>query len=458
MAVCMTVMTSELYNHGRSDPEYFLPKHTKVEADLKAVSTLPLRKLGLLSCSAFYPAATHLYTTKGVPFLRCVDIVNFPVISPDQPFVRIPKSFADAHSTLRSLRSGDVIISKVGTPCYAAVLSAEMVESVMTRTVLGISQIDQSIIDPYYLVAFLRSRHGFDQLMRERELTIQYQLTLDRTRKVKVFIPAKAVQKMVGDLVRKYYQSSRSNVDNYTQAQQLLEAELGLGKLDLDKSVDYTAKFSTVSLSDTYNAGRIDAQCFSTEAILYKNWLLKYTQCERLRNLLCATGKGHQQTETIKGTTNYCSIKHISGRELIDVSKCSPVKEPRIAKQNDLLLAITGATIGKIGIVRRYSSLAFSGDLLRLRATAEISPYYLLVVLNHQIGQIQFNRWITGSTNGHLAPRDVERILIPRLSEDVENQIASLMKESLSKRFESEALLEQAKNRVEQFIEEAVQA
>jgi len=166
--------------------------------------------------------------------------------------------------------------------------------------------------------------------------------------------------------------------------------------------------------------------------------------------------KEQQQTETASGTIDYCSIKHISGRELTDASKCQPITGAPLAGQNDLLLAITGATIGKIGIVKRYNQLAFSGDLLCLIANPEINPHYLLVALDHSIGQVQFNRWITGSTNGHLAPRDVGRVLVPHLKRSTEDRIAELVEESLSMRVESEKLLDQAKTRVEQLIEEAV--
>ena len=62
----------------------------------------------------------------------------------------------------------------------------------------------------------------------------------------------------------------------------------------------------------------------------------------------------------------------------------------------------------------------------------------------------------TGSTNGHLAPRDVRRVLVPRLKKGTEERIAGLVEESLSMRVESEKLLDQAKTRVEQLIEEAV--
>ncbi|MFZ4701281.1 MAG: hypothetical protein ACOYMG_14625, partial [Candidatus Methylumidiphilus sp.] len=172
MASIMEVMASELYLHGRSDPEYFLPIYTEVESMLKQVPTASLGQIGHFTCSAFYPAATHLYDTTGIPFLRCVDIIDFPIISSDQKFARIPRDFVAKHSTVRSLKSGDIVISKVGSPCYASLLYDDMQNSAMTRTVLGVAEIKHDLVEPRYLLAFLRSKYGFNQLIRERELTI----------------------------------------------------------------------------------------------------------------------------------------------------------------------------------------------------------------------------------------------------------------------------------------------
>jgi type I restriction enzyme S subunit len=202
MAKTMIAMTSSLFEHGRADPEYYLPNHTIVEKTLDKLPTMALRQLGHFNCSAFYPAATHLYSSDGRPFLRCVDIVNHPIISKDQPFARIPASFADAHSTVRHLKPGDIVISKVGSPCYSSLLSDDMEVSAMTRTVLGMSNVKTELVNPKYLIAFLRSNYGFEQLMRERELTIQYQLTLERTRKIRVFLPDRKVQNKIGDITK----------------------------------------------------------------------------------------------------------------------------------------------------------------------------------------------------------------------------------------------------------------
>jgi hypothetical protein len=314
---------------------------------------------------------------------------------------------------------------------------------------------DPNIVLPEYLTVYLNTPFGIGQIKRRAMRSInQANVSGAEVKKILIPIVAVAEQQKVANDLNYAFSAARKGEQIYKDAQNLLESELGLDKLKFNKPVGYTARFSTVGLSEAFNARRFDAQCFSPSAVFYESWLRQHNQCDPLNKLFEAKIKGRQQEETEKGITDYCSIKHISGHELTGAAKCLPSPDTPLATQNDLLLAITGATIGKIGIVKRYKQLAFSGDLLCLKISPEIDPHYLLVVLDHTIGQVQFNRWITGSTNGHLAPRDVGKVLVPRLRNSIETRIAGLVEESLRKRLESEKLLEQAKSRVEQLIEE----
>ena len=164
--------------------------------------------------------------------------------------------------------------------------------------------------------------------------------------------------------------------------------------------------------------------------------------------------KGNQQFISSKGDKPYVSIKDISGIDVIAKGNVSiPLSK---AINEDLLLAVTGATIGKIGIVNRYPSISFSGDILGLSVNKDkISPWYLLAVLSSPIGQTQFNRWVTGSTNGHLSPSDVRKIIVPRIDSLQEDKIENLLRTSLKSLAKSEELLLKAKNRVEELIEAA---
>lgn len=282
-------------------------------------------------------------------------------------------------------------------------------------------------------------------------------LILEDLDRIRIPLMSAEIQNEIGQVIENSIRRNSDSKNLYIQAQQLLETELGLDRLNLQKPVGYTARFSTVGLSQAFSAGRIDAQCYSPLALFYEKWLMRQGSSMPLSLLLEGTAKGRQQIDSEAGTVDYCSIKHISSHEIANASKCFPKPDTPLATTNDLLLAVTGATIGKVGIVRRYKQLAYSGDLLRMRANNRINPYYLLLALEHPLGQVQFNRWITGSTNGHLAPRDVRRILVPRIHEDAEAEINEMVRESTNLRQESETLLEQAKTRVEQMIEEAVQ-
>jgi type I restriction enzyme, S subunit len=338
----------------------------------------------------------------------------------------------------------------------AAIIRASDPPCVTNQNVAVIST--NSRCDPYYLTAFLQTKFGRDQVWRHSRRTEQVNLNCREVERILVPLPNADVQREIGNLVRGSFSASDQSDVTFQKALERLSVELRLDTIDFEKSTAFSSRFTMPSLSETLSANRIDSQCFSPEAVFYKRLLSDGGRCDQLGTLLISVAKGRQQAEKETGTIDYCSIKNLSRREIVKASRASPGKGTPTAKSNDLLLAITGATIGKIGIVKRYAELAFSGDMLRLRTKDEINPHYLLLVLDHHLGQVQFNRWITGSTNGHLAPRDVERVLVPRLAREEEDKIAVLVEESFIQKSDSEKLLEQAKARVEKLIEEAVAA
>jgi hypothetical protein len=313
-----------------------------------------------------------------------------------------------------------------------------------------------SPFDPYFLAAFLLCKFGQLQLARHRRGTAQGGLILKDVFKIKAPHFSDDAQLEVRELLTQAISARRSSHAGYTEVQRVLESQLRLDLLKFGNPKGYAARFSVIGLHESAGANRMDAQCFAPQAVALNHALARHGKSVPLASLLKPSAKGRQQDEVKAGAVDYCSIKHITSREVVEASRASPPAGTPFAEPNDLLLAITGATIGKVGIVKRYRQLAFSGDLLRLRSRGDVDPHYLLAALDHRLGQIQFNRWITGSTNGHLAPRDVGRVLVPRLEPKVEQRIAELVEDSLAKRQESEALLDRAKRCVEELIDEAV--
>ena len=307
-----------------------------------------------------------------------------------------------------------------------------------------------SKIDTYYLLAYLNSEYGKHCLLRRQRGAVQTGLNKDDLKTVPIPIFSSDSEKKIGRTVKKALTLTTQSEHMYFQAQKIIEQELGLDNLSLDKSVGYETK-----LSEILSAFRMDAQCYNPDFLSYEKYLKKNTTYTMLRHLISSMNKGKQMPITSSGSMPYVSIKDIDGIELVAESHCFPTKETQIATNENLLLAITGATIGKIGIINQYKKIAFSGDLLNLEISNDINPYYLLAVMQSPIGQSQCSRWITGSTNGHLAPKDVGKIVIPRLEKKIEDSISQKVIESLNLKKESKQLLEQAKQMVVGLIEQA---
>ena len=461
MAVCFQKLLSSLEFVNRIDAELYRPDLIRSYQCLIS-STLTLHKMRYLCLirSGTTPPDREDGLTEGAILFKTTDVRN-KVISPTGDFYRIPFSI---HSRMLKTRiqNGDVLLNIVGATldvigrsAFIADLHGQEANITQAMVFLRGKRVD---VSPGYLFAYLNTEYAKDQIRRYARPTGQYNLNLHEVGEIVVPLSDRGTQNRIEELVYKSAELQESSVAKYAQAQSLLESELGLDRLSFDKPVSYAARFSEVALSQAISANRIDAQCFSPAALQYEQALSRLPNVQPLRFLTAAMVKGTQQEESPDGTIPYVSIKHIQNNEIVAEGKSRRFKGMPVAKQGDLLLAITGATIGKVGIVSRYEELTFSGDMLAITANGSIDPHYLLAFLSHRIGQVQLQRWITGSTNGHLSPHDVGRILIPRLDEKLEQRIASLIKESIDKTHESERLLEQAKHRVEALIEEAIAA
>lgn len=135
-------------------------------------------------------------------------------------------------------------------------------------------------------------------------------------------------------------------------------------------------------------------------------------------------------SEEKDGDINVVQISNIGRDGVIDISDCITAKreiyrEKHILKPNDILLVITGATIGKIGFWREESSNYYlGGDVVKFKVKSGFDPIFVWSYLRSEFGQNQILRHITGATNKHLAPEDLAGIQIPLLPIDKQKKVA----------------------------------
>ena len=88
----------------------------------------------------------------------------------------------------------------------------------------------------------------------------------------------------------------------------------------------------------------------------------------------------------------------------------------------------------------------------------DIDHTYMAMVFQSIVGQFQPQKHARGSTQAKLYPADIDKFVVPLLPLDKQQEISNLVRESFAKQHYSVQLLDQAKTRVEQLIEEKVRA
>lgn len=126
-------------------------------------------------------------------------------------------------------------------------------------------------------------------------------------------------------------------------------------------------------------------------------------------------------------------------------------------QKNDVLIVITGATIGKIGYWAYPGEYVLGGDLVKFQVDeAKFDPYFIYAFLRCKPSQIEIKRNITGATNGHLAPEDIKHILVPFPPIEVQRKLAIVVRQQTEQAhqllIEAKAEFEMAKKEIEKLI------
>ena len=187
---------------------------------------------------------------------------------------------------------------------------------------------------------------------------------------------------------------------------------------------------------------------------------------------VCLVREFSEKLETGQYATNYTetgypyirgvdieSNGYLETDSLIKTSKL-PSKANNSVKQDDILVTRVGS-IGVCGLIEaNLSGGLFSDNLIRIRIRdnfkTRISAHCLNLLFNTTYGQMQMVRFSRGSVQQRLNQTQLGQLPIPIIPFNKQMEIESLLISHRESKHESKQLLEQAKHRVEQLIEEAV--
>ena len=127
-------------------------------------------------------------------------------------------------------------------------------------------------------------------------------------------------------------------------------------------------------------------------------------------------------------------------------------------RKGDILLAIVGATIGKVSVYMDQGEANINQAIARIRLKDEIAnnPFYVTFFLREKIGQIQLNRLKRPVARANINCEEVGMVRIPIPPRHIQNEIVETISNALARSTElkkgAEEILQKAKTKIEELI------
>jgi len=448
-----TVLSSIENSWGRLDAEYYKPEFLETENLLSKIDGVKLRNSCCKIDVGHVGPMVRFYSDNGIILLQTQNVREFFLDL--QHCIKITPDF-HKNLTKSQVQKGDILIARSGSFGTAAIY---LEDQIINSADIIIVELNDPKIDPLFAVTFMNTKYGFNQLIRFASGGVQGHINLRILENL--FLPTLAfnLQKEISTNVQRAYDALKVSAESYQQAQHLLESELGLDKLKFKKPVGYTVRFG-----DIYKSGRFDADYYQPQFDAISQIVNNYHNGYKPLIYLATPLKPNTDPSKIPNQLyNYIELSNINpnfgtvdGFESM-LGKDLPSRARRQVKHGDVIASSVVGSADKVAVIdSNRSGFIASTGFFHFRPV-NVSPEYLLILVSSKCVRMQFQQQSTGGILSAVPDNRLKNVIVPNLPELLQREIANLVIQSHKAKRESEKLLNQAKTRVEQLIEEAAE-
>jgi len=450
MAAINQVMLSEAVHNNRFSAEFFDPQY--VFKPSASSTWLPIGRI-LKKCE--YGISISMNTEgDGYPIFRMNEIENCFALRPEK-FAAIPNFIFQQYK----LNENDVLFNRTNSFEFVGRTGIVKDQTDCTFASYLIRLVpDSNIILPEYLTIYLNTPFGIGQIKRRAMRSInQANVSGAEVKKILIPIASVAEQQKVANDLNDAFSAARKGEQLYKDAQHLLESELGLDKLKFKKPVGYMARFS-----DTLTNGRFDADYYRPQFAAIQQTVKDYSNgYEPLISIAAALKPNIDPTKTPNQLYNYIELSNINPTlGTVDgfasmLGKDLPSRARRQVINGDVIASAVVGSVDKAAVIgAAQSGFIASTGFFHFRPI-RVSSEYLLILVKSKCVRMQFQQQSTGGILSAVPDSRLKNIIVPKLPDKLQQKISYLVFQSHRAKKRSQELLDQAKARVEQLIEEA---
>lgn len=421
---------------------------------------LEYKNIGNCLLNSQYGISINMNEDKiGVPIYRMNEIENMICKSEVSKYAEITN---EEFNTFK-LNDGDVLFNR--TNSYEFVgrtgIFYKQDKDFVFASYLVRLVVDKKIILPEYLTVFLNTKIGQNEIKRRARQSInQTNVNPEEVKQIKIPLFPLEFQQQIEQMVRESHACLEQSKDLYREAEVLLYRELGLDPENPLASIEPHSGSLNISvrpLSQSLNAtGRLDSEYYQQKydeiEKVIKNYRGGYFQL--------SLSKLRDKNFTPQAQTKYRYIELANigtngniSEPIVDFGENLPSRARRIVKTGDMIISSVEGSLQSCALITdEFDNCIVSTGFYVLKSS-NLNSETLLVLFKSKLFQDYLHKFSSGTILTAISKDELQNILIPKIAQQTQTQIAEKIKQSFTLRKKASKLLQTAKQSVETAIE-----
>ncbi|MBR0411698.1 MAG: restriction endonuclease subunit S [Eubacterium sp.] len=452
---CTEILFSSLERTARVDAEFYRKGNLEISAFLKKKTLQPFTESFSVS-DGNHMSISDSFCDEGIPYYRGQDIYNV-FIEEASPICIDRDTYNHPHMNRSHLKNGDVLMSIVG----AIVGNSAIVTSDSEATCsckLAIIRSKQKDILPEFLLTFIKTKYGQNQIQKFKRGAAQTGLLLEDFDQLFVPVLSSRFQEQVRNIIHYAQNNMAKGSEVYKNAMAFLMSTLRYNP-DLISKKGTSEKL----LSDSFGiSGRLDAEYYQQKYDDIESILKEYDHSiTSLSDIATYVFTGQYSEEyynkgDLPNLRNYIRGTDIlSGQVEQDDTHCvNPKGFSKFVSTGDIVTGRVG-TIGNFGVITDNMNGAICSDnILCFHLPPRYLPDVYALYFNSDLAKALTIRMARGSVQQRLNQETLRKIPVPLIKHDTQIAIEARVQESFVLRHQAEKLIETAVKAVEIAIEQ----
>lgn len=444
------VSISALERTHRLDSEFYSRSNLKQVALLENIKAISLCHFADIS-DGNHMSISKEFVETGIPYYRGGDIYNSFIEFATNPLY-IPQRVFDIPTMHRShLHKGDILMSIVGAIIGNISIVATNNDATCSCKLAIIRPKEN--VSSEYLATYLRSRFGQQQIQKFRRGSGQTGLILEDFDQLLVPYLENSTVQLITDNVNKSLDCSLHSQQLYASAESYLLDCLGMANFAANPDA-YNIKTLKESFLET---GRFDSEYYLPKYEDYIELVHSYPNGYDLIGNVCDI-KDNNYTPVNGIQYKYIELANIGKSG--EITGCNeqageelPTRARRIVHKGDVIVSSIEGSLDSCALVTDEYDRALCSTGFYVLKSHQHNPETLLTLFKSLLIQNLMKKGCSGTILTAIGKSEFEKISIPLIRQEVQDEIAKHVKKSFELRMEAMQLLENAKLTVENIIE-----